>query len=102
MAKKNKIKKTVVYETTVTQKEDAKESKFKALLLGMRMRRFDDVTTFSITDKKTNKDIIEKVVVKTDNRKRLKYLISFCLANGYNADTKILETITEKEEPKKK
>lgn len=100
MAKK--LKKTVVYETTITQKEDANESKFKALLLGMKMRAFKDVTTFTITDKKTNKDIIEKVVVKTDNRKRLKYLISFCLANDYNVETKILETITEKEEPKKK
>lgn len=99
MAKKEKIKKTVMYEVTITGGPE-KQSKINGIFLGMHLKPFKDVTTYTVTDK-DGKETVEKVIVISDKRKKVRNLYA-TLHKKYTVDIKILETITENEPEKKK
>ena len=98
MAKKNKVKKTVTYEVTITGGPE-KNSKINGIFLGLHLKPFKDVTTYSVTDK-DGKETIEKVIIISDKRKKVRNLYA-ALHQKYTVEVKILEVVTEKPEPEK-
>lgn len=97
--KTEKVKTTTTYEVVVTGGPE-KHKKLNGVLLGIHLKPFKDVTVHSVTDKE-GKETIEKIVVVSDKRKKVKNLYAN-LYKKYNVEIKILEIVTEKEEPKKK
>jgi hypothetical protein len=97
--KNEKVKTTTTYEVVVTGGPE-KQSKINGIFLGIHLKPFKDVTTYTVTDK-DGKETIEKVVIISDKRKKVKNLYA-ALYKKYNVEIKILEVVTEKEEPKKK
>lgn len=99
MAKKNNVKKTVTYEAVITGGPE-KQTKLEALSLSLHCRPFKDVTTYTVTDKDGH-EAIEKVVIISDSRKKIRNLYA-ALHKKYTVEVKVLEVVTEKPEPKKK
>ena len=97
--KNEKVKKTVTYEVTITGGPE-KHQKINGALLGLHLKPFKDVTIHSVTDKKGN-ETVEKITIISDKRKKVKSLYAKLYKN-YNVEIKVLEIVTEKEEPKKK
>lgn len=97
--KNEKVKTTTTYEVTITGGPE-KHQKINGALLGLRLKPFKDVTVHSVTDKQGN-ETVEKITIISDNRKKVKNLYSK-LYKTYNVEIKVLEIVTEKEEPKKK
>lgn len=97
--KNEKVKKTVTYEVTITGGSE-KQSKINGIFLSIHLKPFKDVTTYTVTDK-DGKETIEKVVIISDKRKKVKNLYA-ALYKKYDVEIKIIEVVTEKEEPKKK
>lgn len=97
--KTEKVKKTVTYEVTITGGPE-KHQKLNGVILGLHLKPFKDVTVHSVTDK-NGKETIEKITVISDKRKKVKSLYAKLYKN-YNVEIKIIEVVTEKEEPKKK
>lgn len=97
---KTKTKKTTVYEVTLTGGPE-KQSKISGIFLGLHLKPFKDVTTYTVTDK-DGKETIEKVIIISDKRKKVKNLWA-ALHEKYNVEIKVLEVITEtpKNEEKK-
>lgn len=102
MAKKNNVKKTVTYEAVITGGPE-KRTKLEALSLGLHCRPFKDVTTYTVTDKDGH-EAIEKVVIISDSRKKIRNLYA-ALHKKYTVEIKVVEVVTEtpkKEETKSK
>lgn len=97
--KNEKVKTTTTYEVTITGGPE-KHQKLNGVILGLHLKPFKDVTVHSVTDK-NGKETIEKITVISDKRKKVKNLYAN-LYKKYNVEIKVLEIVTEKEEPKKK
>ena len=88
-----KVKKTVTYEVTITGGPE-KHKKLNGVLLGIHLKPFKDVTVHSVTDKE-GKETIEKIVIVSDKRKKVKNLYA-ALYKNYSVEIKVLEIVTEK------
>jgi hypothetical protein len=91
--KTEKVKTTTTYEVVVTGGPE-KQSKINGIFLGIHLKPFKDVTTYTVTDK-DGKETIEKVVIISDKRKKVKNLYA-ALYKKYNIEIKVLEIVTEK------
>jgi hypothetical protein len=96
--KTEKVKTTTTYEVVVTGGPE-KRKKLNGVLLSIHLKPFKDVTVHSVTDK-DGKETIEKVVIVSDKRKKVRNLFA-ALYNKYNVTVTVIDVVTKKEEPKK-